>query len=275
MGGVGEHKEFAAWRERLHEIIFEADTPVGKAFDVGLLVAIILSVVAVILESVGELRARHGVMLRTAEWVFTALFTVEYVLRLVSVRRPLKYATSFLGVIDLLAILPGYLSLVVAGTQSLLVIRALRLLRIFRVFKIARYVGEMTALVTAIRASRAKIVVFLLAVLTIVLIMGAAMYVIEGEQSGFDSIPRGMYWAIVTVTTVGYGDIAPRTILGQVVASLAMVLGYSLIIIPTGIFSMELVQASRSRLTTQSCPECLREGHESDAVHCKFCGARL
>jgi voltage-gated potassium channel len=272
---AGDHRELAAWRERLHEIIFEADTPAGKAFDVGLLMAIILSVAAVVLESVAEIRARHGLMLRAAEWIFTALFTVEYVLRLISVRRPWRYATSFLGVIDLLAILPGYLSLVVAGTQSLLVIRALRLLRVFRIFKVTRYVGEMTALVTAIRASRAKIIVFLLAVLTIVLIMGAAMYVIEGEESGFDSIPRGMYWAIVTVTTVGYGDIAPQTVLGQIVASLAMVLGYSLIIIPTGIFSMELVHASRGRLTTQSCPECLREGHENDAVHCKFCGARL
>jgi voltage-gated potassium channel len=224
---------------------------------------------------VSAYRERFGPVLRAAEWVFTALFTVEYVLRLISVRRPWRYATSFLGLIDLLAILPGYLSLVVAGTQSLQVIRALRLLRIFRVFKITRYVGEMTALVAAIRASRAKIVVFLLAVLTIVLIMGAAMYVIEGEESGFDSIPRAMYWAIVTVTTVGYGDIAPRTVLGQIVASLAMVLGYSLIIIPTGIFSMELVAATRQRLTTQSCPECLREGHDVDAVHCKFCGARL
>ena len=275
MNGAGNNRELAAWRERLHEIIFEADTPAGKGFDVGLLVAIILSVVAVVLESVAEFRARYGLALRAAEWIFTAMFTVEYVLRLISVGRPWRYAASFLGVIDLLAILPGYLSLVVAGTQSLLVIRALRLLRIFRIFKVTRYVGEMTALVTAIRASRAKIIVFLLAVLTIVLIMGAAMYVIEGEESGFDSIPRGMYWAIVTVTTVGYGDIAPQTVLGQIVASLAMVLGYSLIIIPTGIFSMELVQASRSRLNTQSCPECLREGHENDAVHCKFCGARL
>jgi voltage-gated potassium channel len=207
--------------------------------------------------------------------LFTLLFTVEYVLRLLTVRRPLRYATSFLGLVDLLAVLPTYLSLLLPGTQSLLVIRALRLLRIFRVFKIARYLHEVSALVRAIRNSSAKIAVFLLAVLAIVLIMGAAMYVIEGEQSGFTSIPRGMYWAIVTVTTVGYGDIAPRTIVGQIVASIAMVLGYSLIIIPTGIFSMEIVQAARQQVTTQACPECLAEGHDVDAKYCKRCGARL
>jgi voltage-gated potassium channel len=269
------NEELAPWRERLHEIIFEADTPAGKAFDVALLLAIVLSVGVVILESVAGARERYGSVLRAAEWLFTVLFTAEYVLRLLSVRRPTRYATSFLGVVDLLAIVPTYLSLFVSGAQSLLVIRALRLLRIFRVFKIARYVGEVTALVTAIRNSRAKITIFLLAVLTTVLIMGAAMYVVEGEESGFTSIPRGMYWAIVTVTTVGYGDIAPRTVLGQIVASVAMVLGYSLIIIPTGIFSMELVEAARKRLTTQSCPECLREGHDGDAVHCKYCGTEL
>ncbi len=256
-------------------MIFEAETPAGKAFDVALIVAIILSVVAVVLESVASVRSRYGPLLRSAEWVFTVLFTVEYVLRLISVRRPMRYATSFLGIVDLLAVVPTYVSLFVAGTQSLLVVRALRLLRIFRVFKVARYVGEVTALVRAIRNSRVKITVFLLAVLTLVLILGAAMYVIEGEETGFTSIPRGMYWAIVTVTTVGYGDIAPRTVLGQVVASMAMVLGYSLIIIPTGIFSMELVQASRKQITTQACPECVREGHDVDAVHCKFCGAHL
>jgi len=263
------------WRERLHEIIFEADTPEGKAFDVALLIAIILSVVAVVLESVETIAERHRAALRTAEWIFTLLFTVEYVLRLVSVRKPWGYARSFLGVIDLLAVIPTYLSLVFAGAQSLIVIRALRLLRIFRIFKITRYLHEFTSLMAAVRASRAKIVVFLLTVLILVLIMGAAMYVIEGEASGFTSIPRGMYWAIVTVTTVGYGDLSPRTTLGQVVAAVAMVLGYSLIIIPTGIFSAELIQSTRKRITTQSCPECSREGHDADAVHCKYCGGHL
>jgi voltage-gated potassium channel len=263
------------WRERLHEIIFEADTPLGKGFDVALLLAIFLSILAVMLESVAGVRERYGPLLRAAEWFFTILFTIEYLLRLISVRRPLRYATSFLGVVDLLAIVPTYLSVFVAGTQSLLVIRSLRLLRIFRVLKVARFLHEVTALTTAIRASRVKIAVFLMAVLTIVLIMGSAMYVIEGEASGFTSIPRGMYWAIVTVTTVGYGDIAPTTVLGQVVAAVAMVLGYSLIIIPTAIFSMELVEATRKKATTQNCPECLREGHDVDAQYCKFCSAKL
>ncbi len=233
------------WREVLHEVIFEADTRGGKLFDVALLVTIVLSVTAVVLESVASVRSRFGPALRIAEWTFTVLFTIEYVLRLLSVRRPWGYATSFLGVVDLLAVVPTYLSLLVAGTQSLLVIRALRLLRIFRVFKIARYVGEVTALVQAIRGSRAKITVFLLAMLVLVLIMGAMMYVIEGEQGGFTSIPRSMYWAIVTVTTVGYGDIAPRTTLGQAVAAAAMVIGYSLIIIPTG-YLLDGVGAGRA-----------------------------
>ena len=266
---------FAPWRERLYEIIFEADTPLGKAFDVALLLAIFLSILAVMLESVSEVRERYGLLLRAVEWFFTILFTIEYLLRLISVRRPLRYATSFLGIVDLLAIVPTYLSLFVVGTQSLLVIRSLRLLRIFRILKVARFLREVTSLTTALRNSRVKIVVFLMAVLTIVLIMGSAMYVIEGEPGGFTSIPRGMYWAIVTVTTVGYGDIAPRTVLGQIVAAVAMVLGYSLIIIPTGIFSMELVQAARKRATTQNCPECLREGHDEDAEYCKYCSAKL
>jgi voltage-gated potassium channel len=268
-------KLFAPWRERVHEIIFEADTPLGKAFDVALLLAIFLSVLAVMLDSVATIRERYGELLRAAEWFFTILFTVEYVLRLISVRRPMRYATSFLGIVDLLSIVPTYLSLFIAGTQSLLVIRSLRLLRIFRVLKVAHFLHEVTALTTAIRNTRFKITVFLMAVLTIVLIMGSAMYVIEGEAGGFTSIPRGMYWAIVTVTTVGYGDIAPTTVPGQIVAAVAMILGYSLIIIPTGIFSMELVQAARKEVTTQNCPECLREGHDKDAVHCKYCSAKL
>jgi len=275
MADPRDGKQHAAWRERMHEVIFEADTPSGKTFDVVLLIAILLSVASVVLESVGSIRERYGTVLRIAEWFFTILFTIEYVARLLCVRRPARYAFSFFGIVDLLAILPTYLSPFVAGSQSLLVIRALRLLRVFRVFKAVRYVGEVTSLVTAIRATRAKITVFLFAVMTIVTIMGALMYVIEGKASGFTSIPRGIYWAIVTVTTVGYGDLAPQTVLGQAVAAVAMVMGYSLIIIPTGIFSMELVQAARRSITTQSCPECLREGHDADAAHCKHCGAGL
>ncbi len=264
-------------RDKLHEIIFEADTAAGKTFDLILLASIAISVVAVMLESVESIRLRFGTVLRAAEWTFTILFTIEYVLRLLAVKKPLAYARSFFGVVDLLAIVPTYLSLVVVGTQSLIVIRALRLLRVFRVLKAARFVGEVSALTRALRATRAKIAVFLFAVLTIVVILGTAMYVIEGGQEGspFTSIPRSMYWAVVTVTTVGYGDIAPSTWAGQFVAAMAMEVGYSLIINPTGIFSMEIVQASRRQVSTQSCPECAREGHEVDAVYCKYCSARL
>lgn len=265
----------APWRERMHEVIFEADTAAGRAFDVALLLAIGLSVLAVILESVAGIRQHYGAGLRAVEWGFTVLFTVEYLLRLISVRRPLRYTFSFFGIVDLLAILPTYLSLVVPGAQSLLVIRALRLLRIFRVLKIARHLKELSALVQAIRATRAKITVFVMVLMILVLIMGSAMYVVEGQESGFTSIPRGIYWAIVTVTTVGYGDIAPRTIFGQAIAATAMLLGYSLIIIPTGIFSTELARVAAKPLTTQSCPACLREGHDLDAIYCKYCGEKL
>jgi len=263
------------WRERLHEIIFEADTPAGKFFDVGLLVAIGVSVTIVILESVPSISRTRGETLRLAEWAFTLLFTVEYVLRLVTVRRPVRYATSFFGIVDLAAILPTYLSLFIGGGQALLVIRALRLLRIFRVFRAARFAGEMNMLVNAVRASRTKIIVFLLTVLTIVLILGATIYAIEGPEHGFESIPTGIYWAIVTITTVGYGDIAPQTLPGRFIAALAMIMGYSLIIIPTGIFSMELVRAGTKPMTTQNCPDCVREGHDLDAEFCKYCGGKL
>lgn len=260
------------WRHRLHEIIFEDDT---RAFDVALLWSILLSVVTVVLESVAPIRAQYGPVLRSVEWFFTILFTVEYVLRLASVGRPAHYATSFFGVIDLMAIVPTYLSLVVAGAQALLVIRALHLLRIFRIFKIGRYVGEAHTLVSALKASRPKIVVFLFSVLCIVVIIGASMYLIEGESNGVTSIPRSMYWAIVTMTTVGYGNIAPRTVLGQALAAAVMVLGYSIIAVPTGIVSAELAQARRETFTTQACPDCSREGHASDARYCKYCGAGL
>ena len=270
-----QDRRLAPWRERMHEVIFEADTPAGRAFDIALLVAIVISVTAVVLESVSEISLRHGSALRAAEWVFTLLFTVEYIARLISVRRPGRYAASFFGIVDLLAIIPTYLSLFIAGAQTLLVIRALRLLRIFRVLKITRYITELGSLIDAIRATRAKIAVFMMVVLTLVLIMGSAMYVIEGKESGFTSIPRGVYWAIVTVTTVGYGDIAPQTVAGQAIAAVAMILGYSLIIIPTGIFSTELARIVSKEVTTQSCPSCVAEGHDKDAVHCKYCGAGL
>jgi voltage-gated potassium channel len=268
-------EKWHGWRSRLHEVLFEADTLAGKTFDVALLLAIALSVAAVMLESVTRIEARFGVWLRGAEWIFTALFTLEYLLRLFSVRDPWRYARSFYGIVDLLAVIPTYLSLFFGGAQSLIVIRALRLLRIFRVFKIARYVGEIRSLIQALRATQAKITVFLFTVLTLALIMGAIMYVIEGADNGFTSIPKGFYWAVVTITTVGYGDISPQTVPGQAVAAFAMLLGYSLIIIPTGIFATELVRSSQKRLTTQVCPHCHREGHDEDAEHCKYCGGEL
>jgi len=262
-------------RARIHEIIFEADTPAGKAFDVALMVFIILSVVAVMLESTSAIADRYGPWLRTFEWVITGLFTVEYLLRLYCVGNPFRYARSFFGIVDLLAILPSYLSIFIPGAQSLLVIRALRLLRVFRVLKLARFVGEASELTAALRASARKIIVFLGAVLTIVVIVGSMMYLIEGEANGFTSIPVSIYWAIVTMTTVGYGDVAPHTALGKILASAIMILGYGIIAVPTGIVSVELAGVTRKKITTQACPECGAGSHDRDAVHCKYCGAKI
>jgi voltage-gated potassium channel len=263
------------WRERLHEIIFEAETPAGKAFDVALLVCIVASVATVLLESVSSIRAQYGPILRALEWIFTILFTVEYILRLATVGRPLRYALSFFGIVDLLAIVPTYLSVLIPGAQSLIVIRALRLLRIFRVLKLAHFVGEARMLREAMQASMRKITVFLGTVVTIVLIVGSLMYLVEGEASGFTSIPQGMYWAIVTLTTVGYGDIAPQTVVGKLLASVVMILGYGIIAVPTGIVTVELAQARRAPITTEACPDCGVGGHDADADFCKYCGARI
>lgn len=263
------------WREHLHEVIFEADTPSGKAFDVLLLVSILASVAAVMLDSIEPVREIYGGQLYAVEWFFTILFTAEYLLRLTCVRRPLGYATSFYGVVDLLAIVPTYLSLVVVGSQYLLVIRILRVLRVFRVLKIVHYLSEASLLVEALRASRRKITVFLFGVLTMVVIFGSVMYLVEGEESGFTSIPKSVYWAIVTMTTVGYGDISPRTPAGQAIASFIMILGYGIIAVPTGIVTVEMSRTRAKKITTQSCRACSAEGHDEDAVFCKYCGAEL
>jgi len=266
----------AALRHRLHEIIFEADTRAGKAFDLLLLLTIVLSVVAVSLESVPTYRQQYRDELRAAEWAFTGIFTTEYLLRLWVVHRPLRYARSFFGVVDLLAILPSYASLLIPGAHSLLVVRIVRLLRVFRVLKLANFVGQGELLANALARSRYKITIFLGAVLSAVVVAGATMYLVEGPRAGFDSIPRGMYWAIVTMTTVGYGDIAPVTVLGQFLASLLMILGYGVLAVPTGIVSVELAAATRqSEVSAQSCPACGRSGHDLDAKHCKFCGHAL
>jgi voltage-gated potassium channel len=263
-------------RAKIHEIIFEADTPPGKAFDVVLLVLIVLSIVAVSLESVDWYRQRFGTELRVLEWIFTILFTIEYALRVATVRRPSHYVFSFFGAVDLLSILPTYLSLLFAGTQSLLVIRALRLLRVFRVLKLAHFLGEAHMLKAALQASLRKIVVFLGAVLAMVMIVGALMYLIEGPENGFTSIPTSIYWAIVTMTTVGYGDIAPQTVLGKTLASAVMILGYGVLAVPTGIVTVELAGAARrDQVTTRACSTCSKEGHAYDAKFCKHCGSLL
>ena len=263
------------FRGRLHEVIFEADTRAGRAFDVALICLILLSVLAVMLESIRGVREQYGAELYAAEWAFTFLFTVEYILRLASVRRPLRYATSFFGIVDLAAIVPTYLSLLLPGSHYLLVVRILRLLRIFRILKLAEHLTEADVLMSALRASRRKISVFLLTVLTMVVIIGTLLYVIEGEENGFTSIPAGIYWAVVTLTTVGYGDISPKTPAGQTLAAAVMIIGYGIIAVPTGIVTVEIAQAVRKPVSTQSCPSCSAQGHDVDAVHCKYCGATL
>ena len=261
------------FRQWLHEIIFEADTPAGKLFDVVLIVSILFSVGVVMLDSVAVLQIHYGRWFYFLEWGFTLLFTLEYLLRLGCIGRPLKYAGSFFGVIDLLSIAPTYLSLFLPSGKYLLVIRVLRLLRVFRVLKLVQYVGEANFLLQALKSSRRKIFVFLLSVLLLMIIFGSVMYIVEGPEYGFTSIPRSVYWAIVTMTTVGYGDISPQTDLGQAIASLVMILGYGIIAIPTGIVTAEL--AFSKQVSTQSCPECSAEGHAPDARHCKYCGAKL
>ncbi len=263
------------FRSRLHEIVFEADTRAGRLFDTALLVAILASVAVVLLESVASIRARYGDLLVGLEWMFTVFFTVEYLLRLYSVRRPLQYATSFFGVVDLLAVVPSYLSLLVPGAQSLLVIRILRLLRVFRVFQISAYVEESTMLWRALHASRRKIEIFLFTITNTVIVVGTAMHLVEGPEHGFSDIPTGIYWAVVTLTTVGYGDLAPATGLGRVLSVVVMLLGYGIIAVPTGLVTAELVRAGRVGVSTQSCPSCSAEGHEIDAVFCRRCGSRL
>ncbi len=262
-------------RARLHEIIFEADTPEGRMFDLLLLIAIVSSVMVVLLESVATVRARFGPTLRAAEWGFTVLFTIEYLLRLVSVRRPARYAVSPYGIIDLIAILPSYISLLLPGAQNLLVIRLLRLLRVFRVLKLAEYLEESRTLVRALRASARKIFVFLLTVVTIVVVVGTLMYVIEGEEHGFTNIPLSIYWAVVTLTTVGYGDLAPATTAGRALAAILMLTGYGIIAVPTGIVTAELTRAAARPISTQACPACGAEAHDHDAVFCRRCGTKL
>ncbi len=258
-------------------MIFEADTPAGHRFDVLLLWLILLSVGAVMLESIAGIEARWGTALRVLEWGLTALFTVEYLLRVVCVRRPLGYVFSFFGIVDLLSVIPTYLSLAFAGAHVLAVVRVLRVLRIFRLMKLSQFAGQAEMLATALYRSRHKIIVFFVSVISLVVIVGALMYLVEGPETGFTSIPRAIYWAIVTMTTVGYGDIAPSTPLGQAIAAFVMILGYSIIAVPTGIVSVELVDATRAARAQGrgGCPGCGAGGHDPEALYCKMCGGAL
>lgn len=264
-------------KEKIHEVIFEADTPMGRLFDISLLIVISISVIIVMLESVDYIQVKYARLFFVLEWIFTIIFTIEYGLRLYSVYRPVKYMTSFFGVIDLLAILPAYLSLFFAGTHYFIVIRALRLVRIFRIFKLGHFLKEGAIIAGALRASRAKIFVFLTTVTLLVIIIGAIMYLVEGGNNDkFSSIPRSIYWAIVTLTTVGYGDITPQTELGQFLSAVVMIMGYAIIAVPTGIVSAEMVSAAvNNKNNTQCCRYCGGEGHDDDASYCKYCGELL
>ncbi|RYD52718.1 MAG: ion transporter [Sphingobacteriales bacterium] len=267
---------FSSWRKRLHDVIYETNTRAGRVFDVSLLLFTVTSTLVVVLDSVPEYHQRFGRSFLQLEWIFTFIFTIEYILRLLVIRRPIRFILSPLGIIDLLAILPSYLSIVVPGAQSLLVLRALRLLRIFRIFKLTHYIDEAQFLTQAIRRSLRKIAIFMLTVVTITIILGSVMYLVEGEQAGFTSIPTSIYWAVVTITTVGYGDIAPLTALGKFIASVMMLIGYGIIAVPTGILTSEISNIVRTKgQSTEVCPSCGREGHDSDARYCKWCGSKL
>ena len=261
-------------KHTLHEIIYEADTKAGKLFDIILLITILASIVFVMLESVQSINDKYGDFLNIAEWIITILFSIEYILRIITVKKPWKYIFSFYGIIDFLSTIPKYVSIILIGSQNLAALRALRLLRVFRILKVTRYIGESNRLLVALKSSRPKIAVFLFFVLILCIILGTIMYMVEGSENGFTSIPRSVYWAIVTLTTVGYGDIAPGTPLGQFIASAIMILGYGIIAIPTGIVGSEIMK-SRINTSTQACPSCMRDNHNDDAIYCYYCGDKL
>lgn len=272
---MNAQKYSEGWRNSVHGIIFEADTPAGKAFDIILIATILASVATVVLDSVESVNSEYHEVFYILEWVFTILFTIEYILRLLTLRSPWRYVLSFYGIIDLLAVIPTYLGLLLTGSSAMIILRAVRLLRIFRVLKLVRYLGAERHLLAAFRASIPKITVFLVAVSCIVLISGTVMYRIEGKESGFTSIPVGIYWAVVTLTTVGYGDIAPSTPLGQFISIIIMITGYGIIAVPTGIVTAEITRISLDKPNTRTCHNCGREGHDSDAIYCKHCGDKI
>jgi len=264
------------WRESLNTVIFGSETPMGKAFDVVLSISIVLSVIVIMLDSVEAIQNRYAQTLYIIEWLFTLLFTLEYGLRLISVRRPGLYFKSFFGLVDLISILPSYLILLFPGTQAMLAIRILRLLRVFRILKLSAYMDEADIMMAALHKSSRKIMVFLYAVFMLVIVFGSLVYVVESREAGFTSIPRSVYWAIVTLTTVGYGDISPQTPLGQLLASAIMIMGYGIIAVPTGIYSAELIRTyTAGKVRNDACPACGQTGHDFDADYCKHCGHAL
>ena len=264
------------WKIRLHEIIYEAETKEGKLFDVILLIFILLSVFLVMLESVQSINEKYYALLNISEWIITILFSIEYILRIVSVKKPLSYIFSFYGIIDLLSTIPKYLSFIMVGSHNLIALRALRLLRVFRILKLTRYIGASNNLVLAMKASKTKIAVFLYFVIILCVILGTIMYIIEGAENGFTNIPKSIYWAIVTLTTVGFGDITPQTPFGQFIASIIMILGYAIIAIPTGIVSSEMTKKNQIlEENTEVCPNCATEHHKENAKYCYRCGSKL
>jgi voltage-gated potassium channel len=277
MSSIESSSDPFGWRAKLYEVIFGYDTLAGKAFDIGLIIAINLSVIVVMLDSVESIRESYGGLLIGLEWFFTAIFTLEYIARILCVGKPIRYMLSFYGIVDFLSIIPTYLSLLFPPAHYLMDIRTIRLLRVFRILKLARHIRASQVLRRALIASRAKITVFLVAVMIIVVIAGTLMYLIEGEENGFDSIPQSIYWAIVTLTTVGYGDISPITVVGKMLASVLMIMGYGVIAVPTGIVGVELAQVSKVNLTTKTkaCTQCTCETHDQDAKYCKKCGAKI
>ncbi|MDD7985875.1 ion transporter [Lentisphaera marina] len=267
-----------SWKDKIHEIIYEADTPAGKLFDLALIASIILSVFAIMLDSIPSINALHGSLLYKIEWAFTITFTIEYILRIISIKRPASYIFSFLGIIDLLSIIPTYLGLLITGQgHYLAIVRLLRVLRIFRILKLAQYLKEASILITALHASKRKIFVFFCTVIVLVTILGSIMYIVESPTNPvFKSIPHSIYWAIVTITTVGYGDMAPVTGLGRFIAAIVMLLGYAIIAVPSGIVTSELTLAVKNQfMNTKHCPNCAHDSHENDAIHCKICGHNL
>jgi voltage-gated potassium channel len=262
-------------RSKLHEVIFEADTPKGRFFDISLIFCILTSIVVIMLDSVESMSEKYGELFRILEWTFTALFTIEYILRIISMKRASSYVFSFYGIIDFFSIVPTYLSILLPGSQYLLSIRFLRILRIFRVLKLMQFVSEASVMAKSMRQSLPKVSVFLLSIFILVTIFGAVMYMVEGKENGFDSIPHAIYWAVVTLSTVGYGDITPQTPLGQGISAIIMVLGYGTIAVPTGIVTAELTKNAMSRTNTQACPVCGLARHDDDASFCKACGESL